>query len=225
MHTYILHPGRRTDGTGRQKVVFAPQKNLPYFGRESPSLLELAMTMTMTLWLLVSASWPELAHGAGSGARSAAAAVVDRPEAAAAPPALELLRVGERGAVISFHVPRLPGRPPPTHFQLRVAAQDAAAGAPGAPGAPGAALGSGGHGDELRKIAVKAGADCAAIEGCQVATICATCRLHVCAIHALRMHYIYPAYVLPGGSRVAAAEHTVPALPRPGGEAKRRNRW
>ena len=66
-------------------------------------------------------------------------------------PALELLRVGERNAVIGFHMPRLPGRPPATNFKLRVASLD-------------------GVGDEeLRKIAVKPGTDCAATDGCKVA--------------------------------------------------------
>ena len=163
----------------------------------------MAGLQTALLWLLVSASWPEPARGAGSGARPAAAAAADRAEAAAAPPALQLLRVGERDAVISFHVSRLPGRLPATHFQLRVAAGG----------------GGGGGGEELRKIAVKAGADCAATDGCQVAASAYTHCL--CAVRALYMHRIYTAYVLPGGSRVVAAGHAVPALARPGGEAKR----
>ena len=124
-------------------------------------------------FLLVTLSWTEPAPGAGGWVRSAAPASADRPETAAAPPALQLLRVGERDAAISFHVPRLPGRPPRTHFQLRVAAQADITGAGGTAGAPrtprAAADGSDYGKEELRKIAVKAGADCAATEGCQAA--------------------------------------------------------
>ena len=135
----------------------------------------MAGLQTALLWLLVSASWPEPARGAGSGARPAAAAAADRAEAAAAPPALQLLRVGERDAVISFHVSRLPGRLPATHFQLRVAAGG----------------GGGGGGEELRKIAVKAGADCAATDGCQVAASAYTLPLRcTCTLYAPHIHCV-----------------------------------
>ena len=141
----------------------------------SPVREAMRTSMTALFLVLVSASWPEPAHGAGSGARPAAAAVADRSEAATASPALELLRVGERDAVISFHMPRLPGRPPATHFQLRVAA--------------GGGLGE----EELRKIAVKAGADCAAADGCKVAAYAlhTTYLRCACTANALQMHCLY----------------------------------
>ena len=109
------------------------------------------MATRALLLVLVSVCWPEPARGLGSGARPAAPAVADRSDATTALPSLELLRVGERTAVIGFHMPRLPGRPPATNFKLRVASLD-------------------GVGDEeLRKIAVKPGTDCAATDGCKVA--------------------------------------------------------
>ena len=131
-------------------------------------------SMTALFLVLVSASWPEPAQGVGNGARPAATAVTDRPEAATALPALELLRVGERNAVISFHMPRLPGRPPATHFKLRVTSLD-------------------GLGEvELRKIAVNAGADCAAADGCKVAAHAPL----IYAVHALQTPCLYAAHTL-----------------------------
>ena len=120
------------------------------------------MATRALLLVLVSVCWPEPARGLGSGARPAAPAVADRSDATTALPSLELLRVGERNAVIGFHMPRLPGRPPATNFKLRVASLD-------------------GVGDEeLRKIAVKPGTDCAATDGCKVAGCPNACPMLQC---------------------------------------------
>ena len=157
------------------------------------------MATRALLLVLVSVCWPEPARGLGSGARPAAPAVADRSDATTALPALELLRVGERNAVIGFHMPRLPGRPPATNFKLRVASLD-------------------GVGDEeLRKIAVKPGTDCAATDGCKVAQ---------CPMHhfSLCMRCECPAYTLITHG-VRAVRRKSSGCSRARGTSSRSPRW